>query len=144
MIRQALLSDQEIVTKLALLLWPDNDEIKLAREFAETLCSKQSAVFLYETGAEPVAFCVCGLRHDYVEGTGSSPVGYVEGIYVLEAFRRKGIAAALLERCEKWARENGCAEFASDCELTNGKSIAFHKAVGFSEANCIVCFTKKL
>lgn len=28
--------------------------------------------------------------------------------------------------CEKWAKGKGCSEFASDCELTNYESLAFH------------------
>jgi hypothetical protein len=51
---------------------------------------------------------------------------------------------ALLTACEDWARTKGCTEFASDCELTNTQSLRFHLNVGFTEANRIICFTKKL
>ena len=54
------------------------------------------------------------------------------------------MASALLSACEDWAREKGCTEFASDCELDNQGSIAFHLGAGFTEANQIVCFTKRL
>ena len=54
-----------------------------------------------------------------------------------------GIVAALLARCESWAKEKSCTEFASDCELLNEASIRFHKALDFSEANRIVCFRKE-
>ena len=74
---------------------------------------------------KPIAFAHCQLRHDYVEGTESSPVGYLEGIFVEEAYRRKGFAADLLAECERWAREKGCSEFASDCELDNEESLKF-------------------
>lgn len=53
------------------------------------------------------------MRHDYVEGTDSSPVGYLEGIFVKEEFRNKNYAKNLLKKCEKWAKEKGCSEFAS-------------------------------
>ena len=79
-----------------------------------------------------------------MEGTQSSPVGYLEGIYVREAYRGKGLARALLSSCEAWAAEMGCVEFASDCELDNKGSIAFHLGAGFVEANRSVCFTKRL
>ena len=100
-----------------------------------------AAFFLEEHGA---GFAQCQLRRDYVEGTESSPVGYLEGIYVKEGFRRSGLAKALLTACEDWAREQGCGEFASDCELANTQSLQFHMKVGFEEANRIICFTKKL
>ena len=100
--------------------------------------------FLARAGELAVGFAQCALRHDYVEGTCSSPVGYLEGIYVAPACRHRGFARALLRACENWAEEMGCTEFASDCELTNSDSYAFHKSMGFAEANRIICFTKKL
>ena len=91
-----------------------------------------------------MGFAQCQLRHDYVEGTDSSPVGYLEGIYVIPSCRHRGIAGVLLAACERWAVKMGCTEFASDCELDNLESLAFHKSAGFTEANRIICFTKKL
>ena len=79
-----------------------------------------------------------------MEGTESSPAGYLEGIYVAEPYRNRGVARALLKACEGWARLRGCTEFASDCELTNTDSLRFHLAAGFTEANRIVCFVKTL
>jgi len=58
--------------------------------------------------------------------------------------RRRGYAAQLLSACENWAKEKGCREFASDCELDNAASLAFHLHSGFTEANRIVCFVKTL
>ena len=49
-----------------------------------------------------------------------------------------------MQACEDWAKENGCQEFASDCELENVDSLAMHLKLGFSEENRIICFTKKL
>jgi aminoglycoside 6'-N-acetyltransferase I len=49
-----------------------------------------------------------------------------------------------LKHCEQWAKEKGCSEFASDCELDNEVSRQFHINLGFNEANRIICFTKKL
>ena len=144
MIRQAQLSDLEALTELARLLWPGDDREGLAQEFTKTLLSDESAVFLCETGTMAIAFGICQLRHDYVEGTKSNPVGYLEGVYVRKAYRCSKVATDLLKRCEEWAKAKGCTEFASDCELTNDISIVFHKTAGFSEANRIVCFTKKI
>ncbi|MBO5034456.1 MAG: GNAT family N-acetyltransferase, partial [Oscillospiraceae bacterium] len=104
----------------------------------------ECAVFFAAEEGFPIGFAQCQLRSDYVEGTGTSPVGYLEGIYVRPGSRRKGVARALLSACEGWAREQGCTEFASDCELKNENSAAFHLASGFAEANRIICFTKRL
>lgn len=140
MIRRADISDLSVVTDLALKLWPDHDRQELMEEL-EKILKKEDAAFFLE---EDQGFAQCQLRYDYVEGTESSPVGYLEGIFVQECFRRIGIAKELLAACEKWAREQGCREFASDCELTNTQSLRFHLGLGFEEANRIICFTKKL
>ena len=141
MIRKAQISDLDSLTDLALKLWPDYDREELRQDLAETLKKPDAAFFLAEDSS---GFAQCQLRYDYVEGTESSPVGYLEGIYVEEGCRRQGLARKLLAACENWARERGCREFASDCELTNTQSLRFHLSLGFEEANRIICFAKKL
>ncbi|MBD5099335.1 MAG: GNAT family N-acetyltransferase [Clostridiales bacterium] len=128
---------------LACELWPGHTPEELLAEL-EALSRSEGAVFLAVEDGAPAGFAQCQLRHDYVEGTGTSPVGYLEGVYVREEYRGRGLAKELLRACEGWAREQGCLEFASDCELDNGVSIAFHLGSGFAEANRIVCFTKRL
>ena len=131
------------IVGLSIQLWPENDRAEMEREFQELLQRDDVAVFL-TLDEEAVGFAQCQLRHDYVEGTQSSPVGYLEGIFVAEPYRNQGYARDLLTACEAWAREKGCSEFASDCELGNDTSLAFHLNVGFEEVNRIICFTKKL
>lgn len=94
-------------------------------------------------GERPVGFAQCALRRDYVEGSSTSPVGYLEGIFVLPEHRRRGIAHRLVDACQSWAQLQGYKEFASDCELDNLESQRFHQACGFAEVNRIVCFLKK-
>ncbi|PZT48142.1 GNAT family N-acetyltransferase [Helicobacter valdiviensis] len=144
MIIKATKKDVEIVANLALLLWPNHHLKELEQEFLELLESKKSAIFLKYINENAVGFAYVNLRNDYVEGSSSSPVGYLEGIFVKEEFRKRGFAKELLESCEKWAKEQGVKEFASDCEITNQKSLSFHKALGFKEANRIICFVKKI
>ena len=105
---------------------------------------KDAVCFIKYVDNKPAAFAQSQLRYDYVEGTESSPVGYLEGIFVSEEYRKNGFAAELLAECEKWAKEKGCTEFASDCELDNEVSLRFHLALGFEEANRVICFRKGL
>ena len=144
MIRKADVSDLNALTGLALRLWPDNERNTLQDDIAGIMEKDDAAFFLAEDCENAVGFAQCQLRYDYVEGTEFSPVGYLEGIFVEETVRGSGVAKALLSACENWAKAQGCREFASDCELTNEKSLAFHLAVGFTESNRIICFTKKL
>ena len=143
MIRRATDNEISLVSELACCLWPDNIPGELEKEMT-SLAERGAAFFLAWEEGEAVGFAQCQLRHDYVEGTDHSPVGYLEGIYVKEAFRCRGIAKGLLKACETWAADMGCKEFASDCELTNTVSQQFHTALGFREANRIVCFVKQL
>ena len=143
LVEKAEASDLSAVAALAARMW-DHPAAELAAEFAVLSADPKAALFTAKRGGEPVAFAQCQLRHDYVEGTETSPVGYLEGVYVDEAHRHRGVAAALLRACEAWAKEQGCAEFASDCELDNTDSLRFHLRLGFTEANRIICFTKRL
>ena len=144
MIRKAEMQDLPILAELACRLWPDNTADEMCSEMGEILAKPDAAFFLAYAENVPIGFAQCQLRHDYVEGTDSSPVGYLAGIYGTQSHRHHVIAKRLLHMCEAWAKEQGCTEFASDCELDNTQSLQFHLNVGFEEANRIICFTKKL
>ncbi len=142
-VRPADPGDLPAVAALAARMW-EHPAAELEAEFAALLNDPDAGIFTAKAMGETVAFAQCQLRRDYVEGCSTSPVGYLEGIFVHEAHRKQGVAAALLRACETWAKEKGCTEFASDCELDNTDSLRFHESLGFTEANRIVCFTKKL
>lgn len=144
MIRKADRKDLPVLGELAAALWPHHTAKEMEADFAEIMEQGGAALFLACEGETAVGFAQCQLRHDYVEGTDSSPVGYLEGIYVAERCRGRGLARELLSACENWAREMGCTEFASDCELDNVQSLRFHMGVGFQEVNRVICFTKTL
>jgi aminoglycoside 6'-N-acetyltransferase I len=143
-IRQANEADIASVTEMAGCIWHSADFNELQSQFREMIDAPDQAILLAFINQDICGFAQCGLRRDYVEGTSSSPVGYLEGIYVKPAYRKKGCARELLSACENWSKGKGCNEFASDCELTNQDSLHFHLNVGFQEANRIICFTKKL
>ena len=144
MIKKAGNNDLETLAKLASEMWHNHSINELINEFSEIMINGKSQFFLKYENEFPIGFAQCQLRYDYVEGTSTSPVGYLEGIFVRENCRGRGYGAELLAECEKWARANGCREFASDCEIDNLDSLRFHMAMKFSEANRIICFSKKL
>jgi aminoglycoside 6'-N-acetyltransferase I len=143
-IRTAGLSDIPLVAQLQLMLWPDHTLEEMKLEMQRVVASPDGVIFIAFINRIPAGFAECRLRHDYVEGTQTSPVGYLEGIFVRSEYRRQGIARKLFQYCEKWAKDKGCSEFASDCEVKNTESIAFHSKAGFTEINRIVCFSKKI
>ena len=143
-IRRAEEKDIAAIANLAAIMWSNHSAEELNNEFSDLFMEEEAQFFLKYENDIPVGFAQCQLRHDYVEGTETSPVGYLEGIFVKEGFRHKGYAGALLAECENWAKSKGCKEFASDCELDNDDSLQFHRAMNFTEANRIICFTKKI
>ena len=136
--------DAEALAGLVKIVWPENTEETLTRIILEYMNSDESAVFAEKRDGTFTGAALCCLRRGYVEGCETSPVGYLEGVSVKENYRNQGIAKRLVEECEQWAREKGCREFASDCELSNTASLNFHLQIGFQEQNRIICFKKVL
>ena len=144
MICKATAKDSRLLAEIAVQMWEDNTVDALEAEFADLVRRDDAAAFIRYADDQPIGFAQCGLRRDYVEGTDSTPVGYLEGIFVKAEYRNRGFARELLSACENWAKNLGCTEFASDCELDNTLSLKFHMAVGFTEANRIICFRKDI
>ena len=71
------------------------------------------------------------MRFDYVEDTETSPLGFLEGIFIKEDFRLRGYARSLVKEAKEWTRKEVASEFASDRILENTTSIKFHLALGF-------------
>ena len=87
-IKIADLSDVKVITKLANELWTDSDIDALSKEFSELLTDNEAFIVLKYVDALPVGFAHCQIRNEYVEGTQTNPVGYLEGIYVKPHFRK--------------------------------------------------------
>ena len=138
-------ADLEQSVKLAESLWPNENTDDLRRHFNDILHNDNWITFLCKTEAgDPIAFANISIRVDYVEGSTTSPVGYIEGIYVNPKFRHIGIAKELARLGEVWSRSKGCSEYASDTESHNTESQEFHQHIGFDVAETIVHYIKKI
>lgn len=102
-----------------------------------------AALGAFDSQGVAVGFAEVSVR-SHAEGCYSGRVGYLEGWYVMERVRKHGIGTALLKGAEKWAKAQGCHEFASDAIIGNDVSIAAHKALGFIEVERIVTFRKEI
>jgi aminoglycoside 6'-N-acetyltransferase I len=91
-----------------------------------------------------VPFAEATMRHDYVNGCGTSPFAFLEGIYVHPQWRSRGLARLLCNAVEDWAVGLGCTEFASDVELHNEASQRAHQALGFDETERVIYYRKEL
>ncbi|WP_445383012.1 aminoglycoside 6'-N-acetyltransferase [Robiginitalea sp. IMCC43444] len=132
------------ITDLAIKLWPG---CSYEEEFAncwEILNTDRQNIFVAKAGDDIIGFIQLSLRTDYVEGTTTSPIVYIEGLYIEPSYRNQGVASRLVRKSEDWGLEQNCTEIASDAELNNTGSIDFHKSTGFREVNRIVCFSKTI
>lgn len=125
---------------LCTALWSDTT----ADDLREGYQTYKLSDFLYYKDKEAIAFISLSIRHEYVPGTKSSPVGYLEGIYVKPKFRKSGIGKELIDFMKKWAYEQGCNELASDVEFGNEDSQLFHESIGFTEVPRFVSYTMDL
>jgi aminoglycoside 6'-N-acetyltransferase I len=124
-------------------LWPEETEENHLQEMQEILDSTETDVLLAMLDKQVVGFAEVSLR-PWASGCTTKPVGYLEGIFVVEKVRQTGVGAALLRKAENWTRQQGCKEMASDVLLDNHVSHDFHKRCGFQEVERVVTYARKL
>jgi aminoglycoside 6'-N-acetyltransferase I len=142
--------DREQLLLMRMALWPDLSVDEDRQELDAALSGKPMGtmpltILVAEIGdGDLVGFLEVGLR-SHADGCDTSvPVGFVEGWFVSELHRRKGIGAILLAAAEDWARGHGCIEMASDTWLDNDKSQRAHEALGFEVVDRCVHYRKTL
>jgi len=138
----------DIMTDLLVLLY-DGEGLGLSRdelitENEQLFADKNQIFFLAFDGDKPVGVSHGSLRREYVNGANDGLKGYLEAIYVLPEYRKKGIAGKLVNILEHWAGRNGCREMASDCLLENTDSYNFHHKIGFEETERNIFFLKAI
>ena len=130
---------------LALKLWADQSSQEMQQSLANILNSERETGFLVRNDdGKAMGFINLSLRSDYVSGATSSPVAYVEGIYVKDEYRNQGVGKYLIEFASRWALKNGCTELASDALIENTASYDFHTKIGFQEVERVVTFIKQI
>lgn len=142
--RKASEKDLKVWSILANKLWPHDSVADLKEILSDSLITEKETGILAVDGDEVIGFINISIREDYVNGSSSTPVGYIEGIYVEEDYRYKGIARALIAEGEKWALSMGCVEMGSDVLIENEDSINFHANCGYEEVERVACFIKTI
>jgi aminoglycoside 6'-N-acetyltransferase I len=154
-IRMAQRADRDAIVEMRALLWPESSREEQAREFDAWVTRGKAGTF--PAASLPAAILVSqdadGTLTGFLEVSLRShadgcdierPVGYVEGWFVREGFRGRGIGAELMRASEDWARGLGCIEMASDALIDNEASQNAHQALGFAEVDRCVHFRKNL
>jgi aminoglycoside 6'-N-acetyltransferase I len=137
--------DADAWSRLRRALWPE-EEVATQASLREALDPPYDSCVLLALapGGDAIGFAEAKLRRDYVNGTETSPVGFLEGWYVVPAWRGRGVGRVLIAAVEIWTRERGCSELASDVVLDNGDGLAAHAACGFEETERVVYFRKRV
>ncbi|MGE5114113.1 MAG: GNAT family N-acetyltransferase [Acidobacteriaceae bacterium] len=102
------------------------------------------AIFVAEAADGALAgFVEVDLRSHADGCNPAQPVGYVEGWYVAEAYRERGVGKRLLAAAEDWARSHKCIEMASDAVIDNKVSQQAHEALGYEVVDRCVHYRKR-
>ena len=128
---------------MRVMLWPDPVEEhrrEVRRYFDRD--SNDAVVFLATPANVCVGFVEASIRHEQVNGSETCPVAFLEGLFVEQQHRRMGVAAALREQVESWARAKGQTELVSDTDLDNAASAAWHLGQGFEETERVIFYRK--
>jgi aminoglycoside 6'-N-acetyltransferase I len=95
-------------------------------------------------GTTLIGFVEVGLR-SHADGCDTAhAVGFIEGWYVLETWRRRGVGGQLVAAAEQWARTQGCTEMASDTWIDGDVSQRAHEALGYEVVDRCVHLRKRL
>jgi aminoglycoside 6'-N-acetyltransferase I len=139
---QARESDYSNWISMRKKLWPEAsfDELKDLMHLKQ---AKDFVCYFAEVDGRLVGFIEIALR-PYVNGCVYSPVAFVEGLWVDEAFQKNGVGRSLVTQAEEWARAHGIKELGSDTRIESEHSIHAHKAWGFIETERVVYFCKNL
>ena len=145
-VRPALTGDIFALAPLRADLWPDGTPEHHAEELGRAFKGQLhwvEVILVAESAGRIIGFAELSLRST-VNGCESTPVGYLEGWYVVPEFRHRGVGRALVAAGEAWARMRGCTEFGSDADYDNLDSAAAHRALGFEEEGVVRTFRKRL
>jgi aminoglycoside 6'-N-acetyltransferase I len=149
-IRPALSSDRDQLASLCAALWPESSAQEHAHQLDPILRGNTPGTMpminlvAEASNRQLVGFLQATVR-SHADGCDPlRPVGYVEGWFVSEGFRQRGIGKRLLDAAEHWARSQQCVEMASDTWIDNEVSQRVHDSLGYEVVDRCVHYRKAL
>ncbi len=77
-----------------------------------------------------IGFLACSIN-DYYPHMEIRKIGHIMAVYVVPAYRRRGIATALMKQALKWMKEHKIEYVNLNVDVQNDAAIAAYKAMGF-------------
>ena len=144
-VRRLRESDLDEWLRLRRLLWDENENEDHRSEMLDIIGHPETQLVLVadDGTGRLIGFLEASIR-PFAEDCETDHVGYLEGWFVEPDQRRKGIGRELVAAAERWARQNGCTEMASDAEVGNERSITAHASLGYKETSRLVHLRKEL
>lgn len=138
-IREIKQQDKEEWLRMRQELWPECTEQRHAEEMQAMMNNKSiinelSWVVLVvgRPDGKLGGFIETSIKpHD--DDCESEPVGHIEGWYIDQDLRNKGLGKRLMNDAEKWVVTKGCKEIVCEAQLDNEISIKSYKALGYIE-----------
>jgi aminoglycoside 6'-N-acetyltransferase I len=133
-------------------LWPDSSAAEHGQELrlllegkADRVLTMPLTILVAEAGGgRLVGFVEVDLRSHADGCNPAHAVGYIEGWYVAEEYRVRGVGRKLIAEAERWARSHRCVEMASDALIDNEISQRAHEALGYEVVDRCVHYRKRL
>jgi aminoglycoside 6'-N-acetyltransferase I len=143
-IRNMTASDRAAWMDMRSSLWPGDSPFELACGIKAILAAEDAWGFIAETiEGRPAAFAELSIRKQ-ANGCQSTPVPFLEAIFVRPEFRLQGAGARLIAHIEAFVISRGFLELGSDALIDNHGSHAAHRGWGFHETERVVYFRKVL
>jgi aminoglycoside 6'-N-acetyltransferase I len=169
-VRAANVADCDAIARMCAALWPDASAEEHGREVLQKIEGRgvstlPVAIFVAEVVAttssshnqqalgalenrhvapQQIGFIEVGLRSHADGCDNSKPVGFLEGWYVIETWRNRGVGRSLVATAEGWCRCHGCKEMASDTWIDNKSSQRAHDALGYEVVDRCIHYRKAL
>ncbi|MFC1947097.1 GNAT family N-acetyltransferase [Chloroflexota bacterium] len=143
-VRPGTIEDTEQWLMLRKVFWPECPDAQHRLEMEQVLSSTGGVFVAEDSEGRLIGFAEFSIRNDYVPGADPGQLPGLEGWFVDEIFRAKGVGKELLAALEDWSRQKGYKQLASDALLDNTTGIEIHMKLGFTEIERTVHFIKKL
>lgn len=149
-VREARADDLKMIAAMRSRLWPeakiDEHLFEVDAMLSSGMYGTVPAVILVAESEDGqlIGFLEASLRSHADGCDPAHPVGFIEGWFVNDEQRGKGVGGELVRAVEAWARERGCREVASDALIDNLESQRAHLALGFEVVDRCVHFRKAI